>query len=272
VTELQELLDLARDAAWAGAAVIERNARHVTGRRVAFTDKGSPIDLVTEVDRESEHAIVTVLRRSGLAIVAEEGGGEKSDTVWYVDPLDGTTNFAHGHPFCSVSIGLVKNGVAELGVVHAPLLGVLWSGGPSVGAVRKDLFRGLEHELRVSETASLEQALGATGFPYDRRTTSDDNVDAFRAILKQSHGVLRCGSAAIDLALVADGTYDVYWERKLRAWDLAAGAALVAAAGGRVSDPWGSAFVAEDGAIAASNGVLHEPLLRALGAHLPKRP
>jgi len=271
MSELSELLALARDAAWAGAAVIERNARHVTGRRVAFTDKGSPIDLVTDVDREAEHGIVAILRRSGLAVVAEEGGGETSETVWYVDPLDGTTNFAHGHPFCAVSIGLVRSGSPELGVVHAPLLGALWSGGPSVGATRKDLFRGLEHPLRVSETSALDCALGATGFPYDRRTTGDDNVDAFRAVMKQTHGVLRCGSASIDLALVADGTYDVFWERKLKAWDLAAGAALVLAAGGRVSDPWGEAFVAETGAIAASNGALHDALLRAISAHQPGR-
>jgi myo-inositol-1(or 4)-monophosphatase len=271
MSELRELLELARAAAWAGAAVIERNARQVTGRRIAFVDKGSPIDLVTEVDRESEHAIVTVLRRSGIAIVAEEGGGETSDTVWYVDPLDGTTNFAHGHPFCAVSIGLVRKGVPELGVVHAPMLGVLWSGGTAGGATRKDLFRGIEHELRVSEVTTLDDALAATGFPYDRRTSSDDNVDAFRAVQKQTHGVLRCGSAAIDLALVADGTYDAFWERKLSPWDLAAGAALVRAAGGRVSDPWGGALVAESGAIAASNARLHDALLRAIAAHQPPR-
>lgn len=269
MNELRELLQLARDAAWAGAAVIERNARHVTGRRVAFADKGSPIDLVTEVDRESEHAIVTVLRKSGIAIVAEEGGGETSDRVWYVDPLDGTTNFAHGHPFCSVSIGLIENGVPTLGVVHAPMLGVLWSGGPELGATRKDLFRGLEYDLAVSEATTLDHALAATGFPYDRRTTSDDNVDAFRAVMKQTHGVLRCGSAAIDLALVADGTYDVFWERKLKPWDLAAGAALVTTARGTISDPWGAPFVAESGAIAASNGILHDALLRAIAAHQP---
>lgn len=271
VEQLRDLLELAREAARAGAAVIEQSARHVTGRRVEFSDKGSPIDLVTEVDRESERVILAVLRRGGVPIVAEEGGreGEALGTVFYVDPLDGTTNYAHGHPFHAVSIGLVVDGVPELGVVHAPMLGAVWSGGPRVGASRRDLFRGHEHPLAVSSVAVLEASLGATGFPYDRRTTSDDNLSAFGALTKRSHGVLRCGSAALDLALVADGTYDVYWERKLKPWDLAAGAALVLAAGGRISDPWGRPFVAEAGALVATNAVLHEALLAAIAPHQP---
>lgn len=268
----EELLTLARDAAWAGGAVVERHNRHVTGQRVAYQEKGSPIDLITAIDGESEHAVLAVLRRSGIAIVAEESGGASADAVWFVDPLDGTTNYAHGHPFCAISIGLVVDGVPRLGVVHAPMLGVLWSGLASGGATRRDLFRGLEHPMRVSEVASLDHVLAATGFPYDRRTSKDNNLDAFGSLTKQTHGVLRCGSAAIDLALVADGTYDAYWERKLKPWDLAAGAALVMSAGGRVSDPWGSPFSAEGGAIVASNGAVHDALLSAIGPHQPKRP
>jgi myo-inositol-1(or 4)-monophosphatase len=271
--ELADLLALARDAASAGAAVLERSAAHVTGRRVAYLEKGSPIDLVTEIDRESEHAILAVLRRGAVPVIAEEGGreGEANRSVFYVDPLDGTTNYAHGHPFHCVSIGLVVDGLAELGVVHAPMLGVVWSGGRRLGATRRDLFRGHEHPLAVSTVPTLDAALGATGFPYDRCTSEDDNVNAFGALTKRTHGVLRCGSAALDLALVADGTYDLFWERKLKPWDLAAGAALVVAAGGRTSDPWGGPFVAEAGAVAASNGLLHEALLRALERHQPAR-
>ncbi len=267
----QALLDLARDAAWAGGAIVEKHARHVTGKRVAFDEKGSSIDLVTAVDRDSEHAIVAVLRRSGIAIVAEESGGKAADAVWYVDPLDGTTNYAHGHPFCAISIALVVDGHPRLGVVHAPMLGVLFSGLSSGGATRRDLFRGLEHPLRVSSVGALGAALGATGFPYDRRTSEDNNFAAFAAVTKQSHGVLRCGSAALDLSLVADGTYDVYWERKLNPWDLAAGAALILSAGGTISDPWGGPFVPERGAIAASNGALHPALLEAIAPHQPER-
>lgn len=270
--DLPALLALARDAAAAGAAVIEANARHLTGRRVDFARKGSDIDLVTEVDRGSEAAIVSKLRGSGIAVVAEEGGGERGEgAVFYVDPLDGTTNYAHGHPFCSVSIGLIAQGQPVLGVVHAPMLGVVWFGGPELGVVRRDLFRGVEHPARVSEVEALDDALGATGFPYDRKVSDDDNVAAFRALTKRTHGVMRCGSAALDLALVADGTYDVYWERKLKPWDLAAGAALVLAAGGRVTDPWGAPFIAESGTVAASNGVVHDALLAALAPHQPAK-
>lgn len=267
----QALLELARDAARAGGAIVEKHARHVTGQRVPFDHKASAIDLVTTVDRESEHAIVSVLRRSGIAIVAEEGGGTAADAVWYVDPLDGTTNFAHGHPFCAISIGLVVSGHPRLGLVYAPMLGVLSSGLSSGGATRRDLFRGLEHPLRVSSVQTLDGALGATGFPYDRKTSDDNNFAAFAAVTKQTHGVLRCGSAALDLALVADGTYDLYWERKLNPWDLAAGAALVLSAGGTISDPWGGPFVPERGAIVASNGALHEALLAAIAQHQPER-
>ncbi|MBI2390677.1 MAG: inositol monophosphatase [Deltaproteobacteria bacterium] len=294
---LRGLLDLARDAAWAGAAVLERHARHVTGRRVDFANKGgSPIDLVTEVDHESERAIVAVLRRAGIPIVAEESGAEESgaeesgaedarsdadasltpgapgDAVFYVDPLDGTTNYAHGHPFHSVSIGLVLEGEPVLGVVHAPMLGALWTGARDLGGSRRDLFRGIEQPLAVSTVDSLDASLGATGFPYDRRTSADDNLAAFGALTKSTHGVLRCGSAALDLALVADGTYDLYWERKLKPWDLAAGAALVAVAGGRVSDPWGARFSSASGAIAASNGRVHDALLSAIARHQPEAP
>ncbi|MGZ3454027.1 MAG: inositol monophosphatase family protein [Polyangiales bacterium] len=265
-----QLLELMREAAAAGAAVMEKNALHVTGERVAFDLKGTSIDLVTEVDRASEAAVLAVLKRAGIPVVAEEGGGVGGETVFYVDPVDGTTNYAHGHPFACVSIGLVEAGVPVLGVVHAPMLGVLWSGGPSLGATRRDLFRGLERPLAVSRNGTLRTALGATGFPIDRHTSSDDNLAAFGAMSKRAQGVLRCGSAAIDLAMVADGTFDLYWERKLRAWDVAAGAALVLAAGGKVTDPWGRPLVVTSGTVAATNGLLHDALLEVIAPHQPE--
>jgi myo-inositol-1(or 4)-monophosphatase len=265
-----QLLDLMREAAAAGAAVMERYALHLTGERVAFDLKGTSIDLVTHVDRASEEAVLAVLARAGIPVVAEEGGGTGGDTVFYVDPVDGTTNYAHGHPFCCVSIGLVAQGAPVLGVVHAPMLGVVWSGGPALGATRRDLFRAIERPLRVSANDTLRAALGATGFPIDRHTSSDDNLAAFGAMSKRAQGVLRCGSAALDLALVADGTFDLYWERKLRPWDVAAGAALVLAAGGTVTDPWGGPLVVERGTVAASNGLVHRALLETIAPHQPE--
>jgi myo-inositol-1(or 4)-monophosphatase len=270
--DLPSLLSLAKEAADAGAAILAREARHVTGRPIAYARKGSPIDLVTEIDHASERAILAVLSRAGIPIVAEEGGGHAtSGAVFYVDPLDGTTNYTHGHPFASVSIGLVVEGRPRLGVVAAPLLGVTWSAIVQADArgARRDLVCAVEHPLSVSEVEALDAALLATGFPVDRRTSDDDNTAAFAALTKRTHGVLRCGSAALDLALVADGTYDGYWERKLKPWDLAAGAALVLAAGGRVTDPWAGALDVTTGAIVASNGRIHDALLAEIAPHQP---
>jgi myo-inositol-1(or 4)-monophosphatase len=263
----EQILAVMREAAAAGAAVMEKHALHVTGERVAFDLKHSAIDLVTHVDRASEEAILEVLRPTGISVVAEEAGGTPADVVLYVDPVDGTTNYAHGHPFSCVSIGLVERGVPVLGVVHAPMLGVVWSGGPPLGATRRDVFRDIERPLRVSTMTELRGALGVTGFPIDRHTSSDDNL-----MCKRAQGVLRCGSAAIDLAMVADGTYGFYWERKLRPWDIAAGAALVIAAGGKVTDPWGRTLAPESGTVAATNGKLHDALLATIAPHQPPAP
>ena len=273
----EALVTLAYRAAERGVAVLDANFPHVRATRLAVERKASAIDLVTEVDRESERAVVDELRASGIAIVAEEGtgasarAGRTGDAVWFVDPLDGTTNYAHGHPFFCVSIGLVVAGVPRLGVVWAPRLGLVWFG-TARAATRRDLVRNHDKRAAVSPIDSMDDALLTTGFPYDRRTSDDDNAAPFRAMLKQTVGVVRCGSAAIDLCLVADGTYEAFWERKLKAWDLAAGACIVVAGGGRVTDPWGRPFRAEEGAVLASNGRLHEQVRLALAPHLPEAP
>jgi myo-inositol-1(or 4)-monophosphatase len=271
-----EALAIALEAAEAGARVLVDGSRHVRGEAPAVEKKASAIDLVTETDRASEAAVVDVLRRRAAgraAIVAEEGGGDAGAgrPVFYVDPLDGTTNYAHGHPFCCVSVGLVVAGVARVGVVHAPFLGVVWSG-TRTRAVRRDLVRGLERELRVSTIDDVSEALLATGFPYDRRTSGDDNLAPHNAAMKRAQGVMRCGAAAIDLALVADGTYDAFWERKLKPWDLAGAAPLLAAAGGRITDPWGRPFRIEEGVLLASNGRVHDEMVRLLAPNLPTPP
>jgi myo-inositol-1(or 4)-monophosphatase len=274
-----EALEIALEAAEAGARVLVEESRHTRGSRPSFETKASGIDLVTAIDRASEAAVVDVLRRrsAGRAtIVAEEGGasgnrGAHALPIWYVDPLDGTTNFAHGHPFCAVSIGLAVDGVARVGVVHAPFLGLVWCGSPA-RAVRRDLVRGSERELGVSAVARVADALLATGFPYDRRTNADDNLAPHNAAMKRAHGVMRCGAASIDLSLVADGTYDAFWERKLKPWDLAGAAPLLAFAGGTITDPWGRPFRLEEGALLASNGLVHAEMQALLAAHLPAAP
>lgn len=274
-----EALEIALEAAEAGARVLVEGSRHTRGARPTFETKASGIDLVTAIDRASELAVVDVLRRRSAgraAIVAEEGGasgqsGARALPIWYVDPLDGTTNFAHGHPFCAVSIGLAVDGIARVGVVHAPFLGLVWCGTPA-RAVRRDLLRGSERALGVSSVARVADALLATGFPYDRRTSADNNLAAHNAAMKRAHGVMRCGAASIDLALVADGTYDAFWERKLKPWDLAGAAPLLAFAGGTLTDPWGRPFRLEEGVLLASNGLVHAEMLALLATHLPAAP
>lgn len=272
--DLLELLAIAREAAAAGARELEARSRHLTGVRAPYSLKASSIDLVTDTDRASEAAVLPVLARSKLPIVAEESaqGIPDADAIWYVDPLDGTTNFAHGHPFHCVSVGLAIRGAPRLGVVHAPALGTVWSAVSDLRGSRRDLFRGKEQWLAVSEVPEIEQGLLATGFPIDRRESDDDNTGAFTAVLKRAHGVLRCGSAALDLALVADGTFDAYWERKLGSWDVCAGAALVLAAGGKVTDPWGRPLIVPEGRVLASNGRVHGALLGAIARHQPEPP
>lgn len=271
-SSLDALLALSVRAAERGAEVLSKYFRHRSDRRLSHDTKQSGIDLVSRADRESEAVVVEVLREAGVPVVAEEGSGDALDSsaerVFYVDPLDGTTNFLHGHPFFCVSIGLVERGVPILGVVLAPELSLLWVG-THRGATREKVGE-VPRRLAVSEATSLDDALLGTGFPYDRRTSDDDNLAAHRAMMKRAQGVMRCGSAAIDLCLVAEGTYDGFWERKLSPWDLAAGAALVVGAGGKVTSARGGTFDARHGEIVATNGHLHAALLDELAPHLPE--
>jgi myo-inositol-1(or 4)-monophosphatase len=232
-------------------------------RSGAVVHKKGPVDLVTEFDLKSEALIRRRLLAAfpGHAIVGEEGEPVGSgDLVWYVDPLDGTTNFAHGHPFFAVSIGLCDGSAPLVGVVHAPAIGVTWTAARGFGTRRNGA------PCSVSPTTSLGDALCATGFPYDRRTNSDNNIREYEAFLRRTQGVRRCGSASIDLALVADGSYDLSWEQRLSPWDLAAGACLVAEAGGRLSDYQGGPADPRSGMLVATNGALHEATLEVLVA------
>jgi myo-inositol-1(or 4)-monophosphatase len=210
-------------------------------------------DLVTALDVASERLIVERLSKATpeLGLVAEEGGGNQKPLSWFCDPLDGTTNFVHGHPFWSVSIGLLEQGRPVAGAVVAPALGLTWlayDGGPALRC---------GENCYVSETVELAHSLVATGFPPNRQLEPDSNLETFVRVQKVVRGVRRCGSAAIDMCLVADGTYDAYWERRLNAWDLAAGAALVVAAGGVITALDGGPADLSVGHVLASNGRVH---------------
>lgn len=261
--DLSAMLRAALDAARAAASLVEKGWR----TRPATDHKRARVDLVTRFDRESEALLrETLSRTTPFPVVGEEEGGEPARgaqaATWYVDPLDGTTNFVHGHPFWCVSVGLLAETGPLLGAVVAPSLRIEWTGVAGDGAYRNGA------RCSVSDVGLLDDALLATGFPYDRRTSDDNNFDAFVAIKKKCQAVRRCGSAAIDMCLVADGTYDGYWEKKLGPWDVAAGSAIVLAAGGRVTDYAGRPADVRKGDVVATNGHIHAELVAELGAVL----
>lgn len=239
-------------------AIAEEAGRLVLGgwRAGAAIHKKGAVDLVTDFDVRSEALIRERLARAFPAhpIVGEEGEAPPDATegpAWYVDPIDGTTNFAHGHPFFAVALGFATPGARLVGVVHAPALGLTWASARGAGASRNG------EPARVSRTATLDDALVATGFPYDRRTSEDDNLAEVAAMLKRTQGIRRCGAAALDLAHVADGTYDLFWEQTLGPWDMCAGAALIEEAGGRVTGYGGEPLDLRAGHVVATNGALH---------------
>jgi myo-inositol-1(or 4)-monophosphatase len=240
------LLLAAREA---GRVLMEKFAAGVT---VAY--KGA-IDLVTEADLASEQAIVDILRQRHPEhdILAEEGdyGRRGADQCWIVDPLDGTTNFAHGFPWFAVSIALEVRGVVELGAVFNPHNGELFVAERGRGATLNG------RRLRVSSTDDLGRALLATGFAYDHKSCPDNNYRNFERFQHAAQAVRRAGVASLDLACVAAGRFDGFWELKLKPWDVAAGTLLVEEAGGQISDYSGAAMPLDRGEILASNGRLH---------------
>ncbi len=223
-----------------------------------ITYKGE-VDLVTETDRRSEAVIVARLREHfpDHAIVAEEGSGGASKEAkycWHVDPLDGTTNFAHGYPCFAVSIGLVEDGEPIAGVVLDPVRDELFAAERGEGAYLN------ERRIRVSAVEKLSQSLLATGFPTHQRKNSA-NIHYYWEFTLHSHGVRRDGAAALDLCSVACGRFDGFWEFGLSSWDTAAGILLVREAGGTVSDFAADAYHPGGRKLVASNGRIHGEML-----------
>ncbi|HUU13966.1 MAG TPA: inositol monophosphatase family protein [Terriglobia bacterium] len=216
-------------------------------------------DLVTEADRSSEAMIVKRLRSSFPQhdIVGEEGGGRSTnaDYCWYVDPLDGTTNFAHGFPVFCVTLGLAHRGEVVAGVVYDPTRDELFTAERGAGA----FLNG--QRLSVSKSASLSESLLATGFP-PYADNHDLNIQFYFRFTLLSHGIRRAGSAALDLCSVASGRFEGFWELKLNPWDKAAGSLLVTEAGGRVTNLAGEPFRLLEDEIFASNGLVHDQMTR----------
>jgi myo-inositol-1(or 4)-monophosphatase len=237
--------------------------RQGLGRAVRIEHKGFS-DLVTEYDRRSEALIIERLRAAfpSHAILAEESGqsagADDSDYEWFVDPLDGTTNFAHGYPVFCVTLGLAHRGRLVAGVVYDPTRNELLSAEAGKGA-------RLNGELiRVSEVAELGKALLTTGFPYDLRTNPHDNFSEFERFSIAGQAVRRPGSAALDCAWVAAGRADGYWEFRVKPWDVAAGILLVREAGGAATTAAGHEDCLGQYSVVVSNGHIHEQMLEVL--------
>ncbi|HEY69539.1 MAG TPA: inositol monophosphatase [Anaerolineae bacterium] len=255
--DLEARLDFAIEQAQRAGELL----REGQGCAQEVNHKGA-IDLITEYDLRSEELLVEAIHETcpGDAILAEEEGelGE-GEARWLIDPLDGTTNFAHGLPIFSVSIAWAVDLRPLVGVVYDPM--------------RDELFHALRgggawlngRRLRVSQERELENSLLVTGFPYDRRTNPENNLDHFAAFALRTRGVRRLGAASLDLANVAAGRFDGYWEVRLWPWDWAAGMLLVEEAGGRISRTDGGTDVfAQPTSMLASNGLIHEAMVRVL--------
>ncbi len=256
------------------AAAAGKHIRQAWGCTQVIEHKGA-IDIVTETDRQVEALITQRLRTAfpDHVIVAEEASAGRDlqhvpgdRYVWYVDPLDGTTNFAHGYPQFSVSLALARGHDLLLGIVHDPIRDETFFACRGRGATLNG------QPIHVSSTDTLEQALLGTGFPYDRREHLDFYLGFLADFMRRSQGIRRGGSAALDLCYVACGRFDAFWEWKLKPWDTAAGALIVQEAGGTLSDFRGNAFDIHGQQTLASNGRLHAAMIAVLVPRLATPP
>ena len=254
-------IQTARDA---GSILADR-----MGRTLQVSNKGD-IDLVTEADLASEKLIIERIKSHypRHAILAEESGATQgiktvtgeTDWRWIVDPLDGTTNYAHGYPCFCVSIALERAGSIELGVIYDPVRDEVFAAERGQGATLND------RNIRVSAVDDLNAAMLCTGFPYNVRERPDFARD-FANFTMKAQAVRRDGSAALDLAYLACGRFDGFWEDGLNAWDIAAGVILIEEAGGRITDFNGASLDIYTPKVLASNGLIHEQMMRVLGTN-----
>jgi len=269
--DLRPFRDMATRLALAAGEVLLQH-RASAGRTVQ--SKGQRRELVTAADRAAEHVVVGGLLAAfpDHAVLAEEGvlttqglASKQADWTWIVDPLDGTTNFVHGLPFFAVAIALAFQNKPVVGVVHAPVLGETFVAAAGLGAVRRRAD-GSEEAVKVSATGELADALLATGFAYVRDEPGrEDNAAKLARVLPLCRDIRRLGSAELDLCYTAAGIYDGYWELYLAPYDVAAGAVIVQEAGGRITDLRGGDDWLFGGKVLATNGTLHDELLRRLG-------
>ncbi|HWZ64109.1 MAG TPA: inositol monophosphatase family protein [Steroidobacteraceae bacterium] len=261
---VQPLLNIAVRAARRAGEIIVRSLNRLES--LTITSKGRN-DFVTEVDHAAEHEIIQTIRRHypQHAFLAEESGRSgESDTLWIIDPLDGTTNFLHGFPVFCVSIACQIKGRLEHAVIYDPMRGELFTASRGAGAHLDN------HRMRVSKARSLDGALISTGFPYRANLRYlDAYLGMLRAVTESAAGVRRPGAAALDLAYVAAGRVDAFWELGLSAWDTAAGTLLIQEAGGRIGTLTGAEY-RQEGHIVAGTPKVYAALLEALAPHIPE--
>jgi myo-inositol-1(or 4)-monophosphatase len=261
---MHPLLNIAVRAARRAGEVIVRSLVRLESLEV--TSKGRN-DYVSEIDRTAERDIIDIIHKHypEHAILAEESGSSgDNDTVWIIDPLDGTTNFLHGFPVFAVSIAVQVRGKLEIGVIYDPMRQEVFTAARGEGAHLEN------HRIRVSKQRGLEGALLATGFPYREDDRYADNYFAmFRMLTTMTAGVRRPGSAALDLAYVACGRVDGFWEMGLKAWDTAAGTLMIREAGGRVGTLGGDEYRLGANIVAGAPKV-YEALIEALAPHVPE--
>jgi myo-inositol-1(or 4)-monophosphatase len=262
---LHPMLHIAVKAARRAGAIINRAARDLDGLTVTAKRQN---DFVTEVDRAAESAVLEILRKAypDHATLAEESGAAgASDYTWIIDPLDGTTNFIHGFPQYAVSIALRHRGAITQAVVYDPGRNELFTASKGRGAFLND------RRLRVSKRTHLRDALVGTGFPYREIAHLDEYLRMLKGVTQNSAGVRRAGSAALDLAYVAAGRLDGFWELGLSAWDMAAGSLLIFEAGGLVSDLDGEANYLDTGHVVSGTPKVFVQLLQVVQAARDKR-
>lgn len=257
--QLKNFLDIATEAVLAAGGVLQS----YWGKLEEINEKGRSGDLITAADKAAEAVILDVLQRHvpDHGLLAEESGKQGSQTsryLWAIDPLDGTTNYAHQYPLFSASVGLLIDGVPQVGAVFVPAQNELFRAAKGIEATLN------RQPIQVSSTDKLEKSLLVTGFAYDRRETLDNNYAEFCHFTHLTQGVRRGGSAAVDLAYVACGRLDGYWERGLSPWDITAGTVLVEAAGGKVTAYDGSPVDIFSGRLVAANSQLHPSLIQEL--------
>jgi myo-inositol-1(or 4)-monophosphatase len=263
---MKEFKKIAVQAALKGGEILRKHRGKV--KNIGYKDE---VNLVTEVDKISEEAILQIIKKHfpDHAILTEESeefipGGNKSKFIykWIIDPLDGTTNYAHGLPIYCVSIALEENGKIVLGVVYNPNLGELFVAEKGKGAFLS--WGKTKKRISVSQATQLSKSLLATGFPYDIRTSKINNLDHFANFYKKAQAVRRGGSAVLDLCYLAMGRFDGFWELKLSPWDTAGGSLMVEEAGGKVTDFLGGPFNIYLKEILASNGKIHQQMREVL--------